>query len=184
MATDAAYANGVARRGFCYAFMENLHTPIQHSMPPIANQDSHIGIEELAAAVDSLRHLRTHCTANKRRFPDIVLLGIDSSHAKGMITNSVARSPEALKLLQELDELLGTSRLFMVQVPSEANPSDCLTRPNLQWNQKLWSDLVARLQGVFEYAKFDMTKYGKKKSQQAHHQLPQTCPARQERRET
>jgi hypothetical protein len=163
MASDAAYSNGMATRGYCYSFMDSpMNEPKKVAGRPTHRPDSHIGIEELASVVDGVRDMKHHCLALGKPFPHLILLGIDSSHAKGMIVNSLARSPESIDLLRQLDNLLGSSRLFMVQVPSKLNPADSLTRPELDWNQKLWTDLVTRLLGLTDFATFNMEKYGKK----------------------
>ena len=93
--------------------------------------------------------------------PDVIMLGIDSTHAKGMITHCLARTPEACALLDRLFIALGSSRLFLVFVESELNPSDALTRDDVEWDESLWINLKSRLTKLIPLATERFVKFGK-----------------------
>jgi len=160
MATDAAYKNGTASRGFCYFVKQSMSSPASElckvEVKP-EELDTHIALEELKAVRDALKHLQQRKDV---AFPDLILLAIDSTHAKGMITNGIARSDTGTALLKEIYEILGTSRLHLSFVASELNPADALTREDKSWNFKLWYDLVVRLDGLAQVATFEMKKFG------------------------
>jgi hypothetical protein len=169
MASDASYADFKARRGACFTLLkDDTKTVHKFEFPTVPDPNTHIGIEELGAVVDGIQEMKKFCSIpGSPKFPDLIVLGIDSTHAKGMIVNSVARSPEALSLLQRLDELLGTSRLHLVQVPSLENPADALTRDDKKWCDELWSNLANRLAAEVPFAIFNMENMGYQKTKQA-----------------
>jgi hypothetical protein len=92
LTTDASFKDEIAEIGFAYT-IDTSAAPIQQRLPLMKRPDSQIALEELRAVLLALRHMRETL---RDQFPDLVILGIDSTHAKGMITNGIARTDEAI----------------------------------------------------------------------------------------
>jgi hypothetical protein len=155
LATDAAYAQQIATLGFCYSINPQA-TPTKCGMISRVGP-SQIAIEELRAVLLALKHMREHLGES---FPDLIMLGIDSTHAKGIIANGIARTDEAVDILKSIHDTLGASRLYLSHVPSALNPADALTRVDVDWSDEKWYTLVDRLVHVSPMAVVSMKSYG------------------------
>lgn len=160
LATDASYSEASgARLGFAYEVTcsDGSNLPlVRFSSPPI-HRRSQIALEELLAVVEALEHMRGNLGDN---MPDLVMLAIDSTHVKGIISNSLARTPTACAYLDRLYKALGTSRLYLTYVKSELNPADSLTR-DLPWIPSLWNDVKTNLSNLLDIATQRFFKLGK-----------------------
>lgn len=161
LATDASYsdANG-ARIGYVFEVYDvagNLLGRHTFSSLPCMD-DSQIAFEELRAVVKATADLRRLYGVN---MPDLILLGIDSTHVKGMISHNLARTDTACALLDQLYSALGSSRLYLLYVKSELNPADACTRDDVDWEESLWSDLKSRMRTLLPVATERFEKFGK-----------------------
>ena len=155
LATDAAYAKEIAHLGYAYSFSAT-DDPVR-SKPIVRHGPSQIAIEELRAVLLGLKAM----AQEQGGLPDLVMVGIDSTHAKGMIANGIARTDEAIAILKEIHETLGSTRIYLTHVPSALNPSDCLTRrEDKVWEPEQWSDLVAKLMKLVPLATVELTAVG------------------------
>ena len=107
--------------------------------------------------------------------PDLIMLAIDSTHAKGII--ALARTPTAIEYLRRLYAALGNSRLHMTYIKSELNPADACTR-DIPFDEKKWSDTVSMLLCLLPAATRKFTKFGRSIESSSHEK---SAPARRER---
>lgn len=176
-ATDASYSAAAgARTGFVYS---KVHSVEEYSVSvtesrsqtlyqqqqqvtdtkyesPVNRNKSQIAIEELRAVVELVSNLRNRFGNS---MPDLIILGIDSTHAKGMITKNLARTSAACDLLDKLYEMLGGSRLYLLYVPSADNPADALTRNDVKWSEEKWCNLKTRMRKLLPVAAERFNKF-------------------------
>ena len=189
LATDASFANGIAQRGFAYSFPSTVNNPFRYRGKPETRKDGHIAIEELRAVLEALQHMKEN-SSSFHPFPQLIMLAIDSTHAKGMIMSGIAKSNEANELLDQLYDVLGDSRLHMTHVPSLKNPADALSRQELEWQQQLWDELSEEQEMLVPLVTAKMREQGsririKKDSRtnkfQEHKELDQLAGSRRDR---
>jgi hypothetical protein len=179
LATDASYSKETTFTGFAYTFHNLLGDSTSRSQPeplhsvrnPAVTGKSQIAIEELRTVLQALVHMRQTCEREDRDFPDLIMLGIDSMHAKGIITNGVARTDIAVALLNDIYATLGASRLYLTYVPSLENPADALSRPDLVWEDSQWDTLASRLHSLVPLATIQLRSRGTNVAQER--QVPQ-----------
>lgn len=159
LATDACfYGKAMAGLGFAYT-LDTKAAPVQVRLPHESRPNSQIALEELRAVLLGIRHMRQNLG---RDFPDLIILGIDSTHAKGMITNGVARTDEAIRLLNQIHSELGSSRLFLMFVPSAENPADPLSREDHLFSDAKWAEWIRKAQQLQHIATLRFKAKGSK----------------------
>ena len=166
VATDASYKdrNGPPESctGFAYSFghMGDTNPPEERHIYTVrgdrVQRRSQIAIEELRAISLALKHIKQTCEAENRPFPHLFVIGVDSAHARSMITDRIARTQAAVDLLDDIFDTLGPSRIYLTHVPSKENPADALSRPDLEWDISKWNTLVERLDSLVPLAVCDM----------------------------
>merc|ERR1711991_115251 len=117
-----------------------------------------IALAELEAVVVALELIKL----DRGELPDIIMLGIDSMAAKGMIGRGFSKIGEARRYLKRLDKLLDGRKMFLQYVKSALNPADAPSR-ELQVNdtiqtlspenELLWTNLVSKLDEAMPMAK-------------------------------
>lgn len=60
--------------------------------------------------------------------PKLIVLATDSQNAKNWVEKGHAKNKDAMALLNQLDELLGECRLYLVYIPTDDNIADCPSR--------------------------------------------------------
>jgi hypothetical protein len=116
--------DGLVGLGYAY-FVPGHHgdTPVSFSTSRHDN-NTQIALEELRAVVLAIQDMKSRLGS----LPDVIILAIDSMHAKSMIVRGAARSDAGRSLLRELYAELGSCRLSLSYIPSKDNPADELSR--------------------------------------------------------
>lgn len=115
-----------------YAFSKN------HNQP-------HIALAELEAVADALELIKKQRNGN---LPDVIMLAIDSMAAKGMLGRGFSKIQAAREILKRIDSIKGNSKLFLIWVASEDNPSDAPSRnkdPFSEENMELFDKIEEKL---------------------------------------
>jgi len=152
-ATDASYseaAGGLIGYAFSdvYDINKLLDGKIKHVAPVVKHKEevsvdnSQIALEELRAVVEPVENMSKRFTT--QNMPGLLMLAIDSTHAKGMIYRNLAKTEAACALLDRLYEALGDTQLYLHYIPSKQNPADALSRLDLDWNDELWNNMSER----------------------------------------
>lgn len=113
-----------------------------------AAPNSQIALEELRAVCLAIADITQFCSANNLPDPDAFLVAIDSMHAKGMITNGMAKTEQGRNLLSQLHKNLNGRRLYLRYIASDENPADAPSRPPAPFEPAKWHAVVETFSSI------------------------------------
>lgn len=163
LATDASLEKGIAGLGAVWSYdykSSNNNDGFEYRAWRIDHNNnnnktkSQIALEELRAVLLALRII-----INEQNPPNVIMLAIDSIHARSMIDRGVAHSAVGREMLKEMYQLLDGRRLFMVYVESKMNPSDNPSRGH-EVHKKCWKETVTRLEKLKQSAVVRLAEKG------------------------
>ena len=161
-ASDAFLDPQKGGRGFVWQADYGPHqtTHVWKKMFERDTSPNQIAYEELRAVIDLVEHINNTYSSSPQNRPDVIMLGIDSMHVRGMIRRGMAKTEIGRELLRDLFFKLGSTRLFLHFVKSEDNPADAPSRDK-PVDEKLWKDLLLTLRDLVPLALERFERTGK-----------------------